>query len=83
MTIPVAAAGTEVSVDKNVSTRTVGQKVAAFDMQGSHAELTAGPQSHYRACYPFATGPCSKHSISISVRTRTLRAGCCPGGRMT
>ncbi|MBO0144004.1 zinc-binding alcohol dehydrogenase family protein [Agrobacterium sp. Ap1] len=36
-----AAAGTVVSVGKDVTTRTVGEKVAAFSMQGSHAELWA------------------------------------------
>jgi NADPH:quinone reductase-like Zn-dependent oxidoreductase len=36
-----AAAGTVVSVGKDVTTRTVGDKVAAFSMQGSHAELWA------------------------------------------
>ncbi|EPR23325.1 zinc-binding alcohol dehydrogenase family protein [Agrobacterium radiobacter] len=36
-----AAAGTIVAVGENVKYRTVGQKVVAFDMQGSHAELWA------------------------------------------
>jgi NADPH:quinone reductase len=36
-----AAAGTVVSVGKDVTSRTVGDKVAAFSMQGSHAELWA------------------------------------------
>jgi len=36
-----AAAGTVVSVGKDVTTRAVGDKVAAFSMQGSHAELWA------------------------------------------
>ncbi len=34
-----AAAGTIVAVGENVTDRTVGQRVTAFDMQGSHAEL--------------------------------------------
>jgi NADPH2:quinone reductase len=38
-----AAAGTVVAVGQNVMDRTVGQRVAAFDMQGSHAELWAVP----------------------------------------
>ncbi|SFB63872.1 Alcohol dehydrogenase GroES-like domain-containing protein [Rhizobium sp. NFR07] len=36
-----AAAGTVVSVGKDVTSRTVGYKVAAFRMHGSHAELWA------------------------------------------
>ncbi|WP_018901365.1 zinc-binding alcohol dehydrogenase family protein [Rhizobium sp. 2MFCol3.1] len=36
-----AAAGTVVSVGKDVTNRAVGDKVAAFSMQGSHAELWA------------------------------------------
>ncbi len=36
-----AAAGTVVSLGKDVTSRTVGDKVAAFSMQGSHAELWA------------------------------------------
>lgn len=40
-----AAAGTIVAVGENVKHRTVGQKVAAFDMQGSHAELWAVPET--------------------------------------
>lgn len=38
-----AAAGTIVAVGNEVSDRTVGQRVTAFDMQGSHAELWAVP----------------------------------------
>ena len=38
-----AAAGTIVAVGENVRDRTVGQRVTAFDMQGSHAELWAVP----------------------------------------
>ncbi len=40
-----AAAGTIAAVGENVKNRTVGQKVAAFDMQGSHAELWAVPET--------------------------------------
>jgi NADPH:quinone reductase len=40
-----AAAGTIVAIGENVRDRTVGQKVTAFDMQGSHAELWAVPAS--------------------------------------
>lgn len=40
-----AAAGTILSVGENVRTRTVGQKVTAFDMQGSHAQLWSVPAS--------------------------------------
>lgn len=40
-----AAAGTVISVGKNVRDRAVGQKVAAFDLQGSHAELWSVPAS--------------------------------------
>ncbi|MGR9249476.1 quinone oxidoreductase family protein [Rhizobium leguminosarum] len=36
-----AAAGTVVSVGEGVTTRAIGDKVAAFSMQGSHAELWA------------------------------------------
>lgn len=36
-----AAAGTIVAVGKNIRHRGVGQRVTAFDMQGSHAELWA------------------------------------------
>jgi NADPH2:quinone reductase len=36
-----AAAGTVVSVGKDVTNRAVGDKVAAFSMQGSHAEVWA------------------------------------------
>jgi NADPH:quinone reductase-like Zn-dependent oxidoreductase len=36
-----AAAGTVVSVGEDVTTRAVGDKVAAFSMEGSHAELWA------------------------------------------
>ncbi|NTE36732.1 zinc-binding alcohol dehydrogenase family protein [Agrobacterium tumefaciens] len=36
-----AAAGTVVRVGKDVTTRAVGDKVAAFSLQGSHAELWA------------------------------------------
>ena len=38
-----AAAGTILSVGENVRDRAVGEKVAAFDMQGSHAELWSVP----------------------------------------
>jgi NADPH:quinone reductase-like Zn-dependent oxidoreductase len=38
-----AAAGTVVSVGENVRNRMVGQRVTAFDMQGSHAELWSVP----------------------------------------
>lgn len=38
-----AAAGTIVAIGANVRDRAVGEKVAAFDMQGSHAELWAVP----------------------------------------
>lgn len=38
-----AAAGTILSVGENVRNRTVGQRVTAFDMQGSHAELWSVP----------------------------------------
>ncbi|TCQ97291.1 zinc-binding alcohol dehydrogenase family protein [Neorhizobium sp. JUb45] len=38
-----AAAGTIVAVGDEVRDRTVGQRVTAFDMQGSHAELWAAP----------------------------------------
>jgi NADPH:quinone reductase len=38
-----AAAGTIVAVGEDVKDRTVGERVAAFDMQGSHAELWAVP----------------------------------------
>ncbi|MBX5173374.1 zinc-binding alcohol dehydrogenase family protein [Rhizobium sp. NZLR1b] len=38
-----AAAGTILSVGENVHNRTVGQRVTAFDMQGSHAELWSVP----------------------------------------
>lgn len=41
-----AAAGTIISVGDNVRTRTVGEKVAAFNMQGSHAELWSVPATH-------------------------------------
>ncbi|NRF11726.1 quinone oxidoreductase family protein [Agrobacterium pusense] len=40
-----AAAGTVLSVGKNVRGRAVGERVAAFDMQGSHAELWSVPAS--------------------------------------
>lgn len=40
-----AAAGTIVAVGENVTDRTVGQRVTAFDMQGSHAELWSVPAS--------------------------------------
>jgi NADPH:quinone reductase-like Zn-dependent oxidoreductase len=40
-----AAAGTVVSVGENVRDRAVGDKVTAFDMNGSHAELWAVPAS--------------------------------------
>lgn len=40
-----AAAGTILSVGENVRDRTVGDKVTAFDMNGSHAELWAVPAS--------------------------------------
>ncbi len=38
-----AAAGTIVTVGQNVRDRKVGEKVTAFDMQGSHAELWSVP----------------------------------------
>ncbi|MGO3741891.1 quinone oxidoreductase family protein [Kerstersia sp.] len=38
-----AAAGTVVVVGANVASRRVGERVTAFDMQGSHAELWAVP----------------------------------------
>jgi NADPH2:quinone reductase len=38
-----AAAGTILSLGEDVRNRTVGQKVTAFDMQGSHAELWSVP----------------------------------------
>lgn len=38
-----AAAGTVVAVGEDVRGRAVGQKVAAFDLQGSHAELWSVP----------------------------------------
>ncbi|HBC0023000.1 TPA: zinc-binding alcohol dehydrogenase family protein [Enterobacter hormaechei subsp. steigerwaltii] len=38
-----AAAGTVVAVGSNVRSRTVGDRVAAFNMQGSHAERWAVP----------------------------------------
>jgi NADPH:quinone reductase-like Zn-dependent oxidoreductase len=38
-----AAAGTILSVGESVRDRTVGQRVSAFDMQGSHAELWSVP----------------------------------------
>lgn len=40
-----AAAGTIVAVGENVTDRSVGQRVTAFDMQGSHAELWSVPAS--------------------------------------
>lgn len=40
-----AAAGTIVAIGDNVSGRAVGQRVTAFDMQGSHAELWSVPAS--------------------------------------
>lgn len=40
-----AAAGTIVAVGENVQHRTVGENVAAFNMQGSHAELWAVPET--------------------------------------
>jgi len=40
-----AAAGTIVAVGENVRDRSVGQRVTAFDMQGSHAELWSVPAS--------------------------------------
>lgn len=40
-----AAAGTIVAVGKNVGDRVRGQRVTAFNMQGSHAELWAVPAS--------------------------------------
>lgn len=40
-----AAAGTIVAIGDNVVDRAVGQRVTAFDMQGSHAELWAVPAS--------------------------------------
>lgn len=40
-----AAAGTIVAVGENVKDRSVGQRVTAFDMQGSHAELWSVPAS--------------------------------------
>lgn len=40
-----AAAGTIVAVGENVGDRSVGQRVTAFDMQGSHAELWSVPAS--------------------------------------
>lgn len=40
-----AAAGTIVAVGENVQHRTVGEKVAAFNMQGSHTELWAVPET--------------------------------------
>lgn len=40
-----AAAGTIISVGANVRDRAVGEKVAAFDMHGSHAELWSVPAS--------------------------------------
>jgi NADPH2:quinone reductase len=39
-----AAAGTVAAVGSNVASRRVGDRVAAFDMQGSHAELWAVPE---------------------------------------
>ncbi len=36
-----AAAGTIVAIGENVTDRSIGQKVTAFDMQGSHADLWA------------------------------------------
>lgn len=38
-----AAAGTIVSIGANVRDRSIGQRVTAFDMQGSHAELWSVP----------------------------------------
>ena len=38
-----AAAGTIVAIGEDVGDRTVGQRVTAFNMQGSHAELWAVP----------------------------------------
>ncbi len=38
-----AAAGTIVAVGENVGDRAIGQRVTAFNMQGSHAELWAVP----------------------------------------
>lgn len=40
-----AAAGTIVAIGDNVSGRAVGQRVTAFDMHGSHAELWSVPAS--------------------------------------
>jgi len=40
-----AAAGTIVAVGEKVRDRSVGQRVTAFDMQGSHAELWSVPAS--------------------------------------
>ncbi|CDM62528.1 zinc-binding dehydrogenase (plasmid) [Rhizobium sp. T1470] len=40
-----AAAGTIISIGANVRDRAVGEKVAAFDMHGSHAELWSVPAS--------------------------------------
>ncbi|WEX91032.1 zinc-binding alcohol dehydrogenase family protein [Sinorhizobium garamanticum] len=40
-----AAAGTVISVGENVRDRAVGEKVTAFDMHGSHAELWSVPAS--------------------------------------
>lgn len=40
-----AAAGTVISIGANVRDRAVGEKVTAFDMHGSHAELWSVPAS--------------------------------------
>jgi NADPH:quinone reductase-like Zn-dependent oxidoreductase len=62
-----AAAGTIVAVGANVDTRAVGDRVASFDMQGSHASMRAVPASRtwhlpdgvgmpQAACVPIAFG---------------------------
>jgi NADPH:quinone reductase-like Zn-dependent oxidoreductase len=68
-----AAAGTVLSVGKEVTTRAVGDKVAAFSMQGSHAELwavaasrtwlvPAGPDIAKAAALPISFGS-AYHSV--------------------
>lgn len=47
------------------------------------ARLVAATRGAALRQAPSSCGIDPKHSISISVSTRILREGCCPGGRMT